>query len=141
MTPALAPAHNAFPRRILLVEDEESLRSLLTLFLSRAGYDVMAAGAGEEAVRIFTGEPDRFAAAIVDLTLPDMSGEALLTRLRAFRPDLPVVVSSGTARTTAQFAHGAAPVRFLQKPFLPSRLGEALAEMLPAQSSSESSAS
>ncbi len=141
MTPAPAPAHNASPSRILLVEDEESLRSLLARFLSRAGYEVLAAGAGEEALRIFTAEPDRFAAAIVDLTLPDMSGEALLTRLRESRPDLPVVVSSGTARTTAEFAHGAAPVRFLQKPFLPVRLAEALAEMLPAQSSPESSAS
>lgn len=141
MPPAPAHAGNAPTRRLLLVEDEDSLRSLLARFLGRAGYEVVAAGAGEDAVHMFNEEPDRYAAAVIDMTLPDMNGAALLAKLREQRPDLPVVISSGTARTTAEFAHGAAPVRFLQKPFLPSRLAEALAELLPAQSSSESSAS
>ena len=141
MNPEAGLPQSASVSQLLLVEDEESLRTLLARFLQRAGYSVLAVSGGEEAMRIFTLEPQRFQAAVLDLTLPDMSGETLLARLRALRTDLPVVVSSGSARSTSEFAAQGSPVRFLQKPFLPARLIEALAELLSAQSSSPTSAS
>jgi CheY-like chemotaxis protein len=141
MTPETAsPQANAQPQ-LLLVEDEDSLRTLLVRVLKRAGYRVRAARGGEEAVRAFADGSEDFLAALVDLTLPDMSGEALIDQLRAVRGDLPLIVCSGTARSANEFAAEGAPVRFLQKPFLPARLIEALAELLPGQSSSPSSAS
>lgn len=131
---------SAQPIQLLLVEDEVALRSLLARFLERAGYRVFAAADGEAALSAFAPAPERFAAVVLDLTLPDMSGDTLLARLRENRPALPVVVCSGTARSHAEFA-GNGPVCFLQKPFLPARLIEALAGLLAPQSSSESSAS
>ena len=127
--------------RVLLVEDEAALRTLLLKFLERAGYSVVAACGGNEAWDAFHPQQSNFIAAVLDLTLPDTSGEALLERLRESRPTLPAVVLSGTARSVAEFANETSPVRFLQKPFLPGRLVEALAELVPAQSSSESTAS
>ncbi|MEP7364665.1 MAG: response regulator [Acidobacteriota bacterium] len=141
MTREHTPSESTEPGQLLLVEDESSLRTLLARFLQRAGYRVVTAGGGEEALRLFAADPARFAAAVVDLTLPDMSGETLLARLRERRSELPVLVSSGTARSSNEFAAGGAPTRFLQKPYLPARLVEALAELLAAQSSPESSAS
>ena len=134
------PAEPTPLTQLLLVEDEASLRSLLARFLERAGYAVTSAGDGEAALSAFAPAPERFVAVVLDLTLPDMSGDTLLARLRESRPALPVVVCSGTARSRAEFA-GSGPVCFLQKPFLPAKLVEALAELLPRQSSSESSAS
>lgn len=127
--------------QLLLVEDEESLRTLLARFLDRAGYAVLAAACGEEALRAFASGPAGFQAAVLDLSLPDMSGETLLARLREHRADLAIVVCSGTARSEEEFTRGGAPARFLQKPFLPVRLIETLTALAAAQSSSESSAS
>jgi len=140
--PAEPTPVEAVPAEVLLVEDEDALRNLLERFLQRAGYAVRAERDGSGALAAFAEGPERFQAAIIDLTLPDMSGEALLAGLRERRPRLAVVVSSGMSRTEAEFASPeGGPVRFLQKPFLPARLIEALKELPAAQSSSPASAS
>ena len=127
MTPESALPLNAAPQgQLLVVEDEEALRALLVRVLTRVGYEPVAASGGQEALEAFELGPERFLAAVVDLTLPDMSGKSLIDRLRAIRRDLPVVVCSGTASSEAVFAVPGAPTRFLQKPFMPARLVEAL---------------
>jgi len=116
---------------LLLVEDEAALRLLLARVLDRSGYTVDAAASGEEALALFEAAPERFAAAVVDLTLPGMSGDAAVAQLRALRPTLPIVVTSGLAAPPRGSLAGES-VTFLQKPFLPARLVEVLAAALPA---------
>ena len=80
-------------RRLLLVEDDESVAAGLTTLLQLEGFVVLTIGRGlavVEAIKSF--EPD---AVILDLTLPDISGVEVFRRLRKRWPDLPVVFSTG----------------------------------------------
>lgn len=79
------------PRRILVVEDDEKSRRLLTDVLAHHGFEVHAVDSGEQGVRdALARAPD---AALLDIQLPDMSGFDVLVRLRAATPGarLPVV--------------------------------------------------
>lgn len=125
---------------LLLVEDEAALRVLLERVLERSGYGVTAVSRGEEALELFTAGPEQFAAAVIDMTLPGMTGEAVVEQLRAVRPELAIVVTSGLAAGPRP-SLSSARVTFLQKPFLPARLVEALHGLLAAGSPAQSSSS
>jgi PAS domain S-box-containing protein len=81
--------------RILVVDDEESIRELLTEMLSRLGYEVTTIEDGSEAVNIYeSGE--RYDALIMDLTIPGgMGGKETIRRLIKIDPEVKVIVSSG----------------------------------------------
>jgi two-component system, cell cycle sensor histidine kinase and response regulator CckA len=85
--------------RVLLMDDEESIRKLGQRILARAGYEVVAAKDGDEAAdlaRRSAAEMKRFDLAILDLTIRGgMGGEETLAALRAIDPGLPVLASSG----------------------------------------------
>jgi signal transduction histidine kinase/CheY-like chemotaxis protein len=83
------------PRAILLVEDDADVLAVTSSLLERAGYEVTALDTPSEALQVFHAAPDRFALAILDVVMPELSGPALLRKLRALRPDLPVVLMSG----------------------------------------------
>jgi len=94
--PQAAPAHPG-PRRILVVEDEPGVRSLVTRVLERAGYVVLAAGdirAGEALVRQYRDGIDLL---LSDIVMPGGSGLDLANRLRAATPHLRVVLMTGYA--------------------------------------------
>ncbi len=110
--------------RILLVDDEPTLLALLRRYLERGGHEVVLSETAEDALESFqTSGP--FDLILADLTLPGMSGEELIGKLRELRPDLPAILSSGYAHETHL-----PRVRFLQKPFLPNTLGDLVAELL-----------
>ena len=116
-------------RTILVVDDEPSLLATVREGLELAGHEVVSACDGEQAVEIFRSAPERFSAAIVDLTLPGMSGHQVIAELLRFRPDLRVVLMSGYDATDARDARDqAADVRFIQKPFRLKALLDAVAE-------------
>ncbi|MDA0334094.1 MAG: response regulator [bacterium] len=78
-------------RRVLIVDDEDHVRKMLTKLLSN--YDVVAVGSGAEAIEaVLESRPDLV---ITDIRMPDMDGFALLGKLREFHPDLPVLALSG----------------------------------------------
>ena len=79
----------------LVVDDEETVRLVAKTSLERAGYRVLLATNGIEAVEVFKQAADQIAFVILDLTMPQMSGEETLERLRAIRTDVPVLLSSG----------------------------------------------
>lgn len=86
--------------KILIVDDEEDIREPLHFILSELGYDVRSAGSAEEAVRIFeeelrAGKP--FGVVIIDYTMPDMSGDKLLVRLKEIYSHFLAVLSTGYA--------------------------------------------
>ncbi len=82
-------------RALLLVDDDEMVRRLSERIMEGAGYEVATAGSGDEACRRLAEAPESFAAALLDLNLPDTDGITLAGRLRRTTPSLPIVLTTG----------------------------------------------
>jgi signal transduction histidine kinase/ActR/RegA family two-component response regulator len=108
-------------RTVLLVDDEELIRQSSGRILRRAGYRVLKAEHGLQALELMEREGQAVDLVILDLTMPRMSGEETLEALRHRWPGLPVLLSSGfTARDLPPGAQGGA--EFLHKPYTSSEL-------------------
>jgi ABC-type amino acid transport substrate-binding protein/signal transduction histidine kinase/CheY-like chemotaxis protein len=79
---------------ILLAEDDELVRELARKMLERAGYNVLVAVDGEEAIEVFRAAP-RVDLLLLDVIMPRLGGHEALDRIRAIRPDVPALFSSG----------------------------------------------
>lgn len=103
---------------ILLVEDEEALRAMASTVLRQAGYRVLEAGQGTEALRLAEQHPEPIHLLITDVVMPEMGGRELVERLCQQRPDLKVLYLSGYT-DDAVVRHGVLQegMAFLQKPF------------------------
>jgi DNA-binding NtrC family response regulator len=100
---------------ILLVEDEEDLRSYVRTILEGRGYSVLDAANAGEALRIGSRSSREIDLLLTDTVLPGMSGQEIADELRVERPELPVVQMSGYAEVVARKGHTS--FHFLQKPF------------------------
>jgi two-component system, cell cycle sensor histidine kinase and response regulator CckA len=80
---------------VLVVEDEELVRNLLTEMLRRVGYQVLAATNGREALTVYEEERGRIALVILDLIMPQMGGRECLAHLLKRNPQLKVIIASG----------------------------------------------
>jgi CheY-like chemotaxis protein len=111
--------------RVLLVEDDDSLRVCLGDFLAGQGCHVAAAGDGKEALRLARSQAFDFS--ILDFHLPDgTTGLEVFRQIRAFRP-LPAILISGAAnREEAARALQAGVFTFLQKPLELDRLRQSV---------------
>ena len=87
------------PVRVLIMDDEPTIRELLSLLLERAGFRTIAAQNGEEALACFSTckkESDPVGLAVLDLTIPNgLGGVETTRRLLELQPDLPIIVCSG----------------------------------------------
>ena len=102
--------------RLLLVEDDRTPSDALGRTLEASGFPVYVTAYGEDAVEL--ARSYRFDIILLDLTLPDLSGQQVLQQLRRFRPDTPVIILSGEAGIEAKIEHfldGADD--YLTKPF------------------------
>jgi DNA-binding NtrC family response regulator len=117
--------------RILVVEDESPLLQLIEKYLQRLGFEVEPHLKSLEALRSFEAAPDRYGLVIADLGMPDMPGDALLTRMLEIRPKLRILVCSGSPFFIENLP-GALQrqVAFLQKPFMPKMLADAVQQLL-----------
>jgi PAS domain S-box-containing protein len=116
---------------ILLVDDEEAVRKVAKLMLERAGYRVLVAADGNQAIDLFRQDPDEVSCVLLDLTMPRMSGEATFQQLRRLRDDVRVILSSGYSEeeATEHFA-GKGLSGFIQKPYQSASLRAKLREVL-----------
>ena len=115
--------------RLLLAEDEDSVRRVCQRVLSSAGYQVVAARNGEEALEL--AATGRFDLLLTDLVMPRLGGQQLATKLRERLPGLRVLFLSGyTEEGPATDTPGAA---FLRKPFTPAALSLAVRTLLDAK--------
>ena len=80
--------------RVLVVDDEVSIRESLKGFLEDQDYDVVAAGTAEEALTYIS--ESEFSAAIIDLCLPRMNGETLIKRANQLRPEIRFIIHTGS---------------------------------------------
>lgn len=106
--------------RILVVDDDESIRNSISFVLDTAGIETMTVESGERALDVF--DRTAFDAAIVDLILPGMSGLETVRALRTRVPRLPVAVVSGAlhgdgASELARMASEFDGITMLAKPF------------------------
>ena len=69
-------------KRILIVEDEEAIREFEAINLTRAGYTVVQAGSGEEALEIFETDPEGFDIALLDVMMPGIDGFTVCKKIR-----------------------------------------------------------
>ena len=97
---------------ILLADDEQAIRELLTAELTSVGYRVLAASNGAEAVALFPEHAKEVRLFITDNAMPVLDGLEAATALRKIKPNLPVILTSGDA--TAREANGFSVVN---KPF------------------------
>jgi PAS domain S-box-containing protein len=81
--------------RILFVDDEKMLRDLAADHLGTLGYQVTTARDGQEAWELFEGRPDSFDAVVTDMTMPRMTGDVLAAKIKASRPEKPVILCTG----------------------------------------------
>jgi CheY-like chemotaxis protein len=116
---------------ILVVEDEDSVRTLARTMLEYLGFGVVAVGDGWEAVRTFRERRGEIACVLLDLTMPRMDGEETLQELRRIDEDVRVVLSSGynEQEVTQRFV-GQGLAGFIQKPYQVETLKERLRAVL-----------
>ncbi|MCX7000124.1 MAG: transporter substrate-binding domain-containing protein [Candidatus Sumerlaeota bacterium] len=103
---------------ILLIDDEDTVRTVGKIMLEKAGFDVLTASDGHEGLEIFRKELDRVACVILDLTMPYMDGEATFRELRQIKENVRVILTSGYSEkeVVSRFS-GKGLAGFLQKPY------------------------
>lgn len=117
---------------ILVVEDEESIRTLVATILQDQGYHVAVARDGSEALQRLQLLKGRCPLVITDVIMPRMKTTAFVEGLRAMRPEARVLYMSGYAGDTLQANGVSEGTPFLQKPFLPAALIKKVTELLDA---------
>jgi CheY-like chemotaxis protein len=100
---------------VLLAEDDDGVRALAELVLSRYGYTVLTAGDGAEALRVAAEHPARIDVLVTDVVMPRMKGPELADEVSRLRPGIRVLYMSGYAEAT-DLPEGAA-VDVVPKPF------------------------
>ena len=125
---------SAAPKRplgtILVVDDEEIIRNTATHMVEAAGFNVLTAADGAEAVAIFEQRQGKIDLTILDLSMPGMSGERALERIRGQWPDARIVISTGFMdETVFRRLRNSRIAGYLQKPYTLARVSEMLRDL------------
>ncbi|HXG12793.1 MAG TPA: ATP-binding protein [Gemmataceae bacterium] len=134
MPPRPRPSAPDIPRgtgTVLLVEDEEGVRTVARQVLQHCGYQVLEARHSREALRLGEQHPGAIDLLVTDVVMPQMSGRQLADRLARLRPNLRVLYMSGYT-DDAILRHGILDkgVNFIEKPFAPEALARTVSRML-----------
>ena len=110
---------------VLVVDDEEPIRTMAATALKRLGFDVVEASDGREGIEVFRHHASELRAVLLDLVMPVMGGEAALEEMMHIAPEVPVILSSGyDGDSQSQGITNGRP--FLQKPYTIAELVEKL---------------
>ncbi len=146
--PALAsvpkpPSAAALPKRCVLVVDDEPMALMLTkLVLSQAGFAVVTAQSGFEALDLFQKSPGHFALVLLDLSMPILDGEETFRRLRRMDPDITVLLNTGFIEKhhlERMVADGLAG--FIRRPYEPAEVIAQIESVLAQKSAREAAVS
>jgi CheY-like chemotaxis protein len=123
--PVAGTAATDEPGKILIVDDEEMVRTMAKLSLERSGFNVLTADSGRTAIDLVERHCREIQLVVLDISMPGMSGEEVLHELCKIRPDIRVVVSSGYSEAeTITCLRGQRVSGFIQKPYTASWLVE-----------------
>jgi signal transduction histidine kinase/CheY-like chemotaxis protein len=137
--PLLEPVPPPAPDRagpgevVLVVEDEPAVLTMIARALRDAGYIVVEALNGGEALELVERYAGQVDLVLADVAMPGVDGPELADRLRGRYPDLPVILMSGQAEDAAHAKHDPAGLMFLQKPFSPDVVAENVRAVLDAR--------
>lgn len=120
---------------VLVVDDEEAVRSLAQRALQRVGIRVLTACDGREAVEVFRQHAKEVRMVVLDMTMPHLNGEETFREIRRIRPDCKVLLSSGYTESsaTSRFS-GKELAGFIQKPYRQSDLIAKVSSVLSEES-------
>jgi two-component system, cell cycle sensor histidine kinase and response regulator CckA len=125
--PVTQPARNTL-ETILVVEDDPCVREVVRAILARAGFCVLAAASGSQAIQAERITQGTIHLLLSDVMMPDMNGPAVAHLLKKRRPEMRVILMSGYPGGDMLFLnHG---WHFIEKPFLPDKLVEKVNEVL-----------
>jgi PAS domain S-box-containing protein len=111
-------AANGAGQVILVVEDEDAVRTVVTRILTRAGYQVIPAANAKDALEIITNFAVRIDAMLTDVVMPGMPGPRLADRMRDVRPQVPLLLMSGyTAGALSEDPAALGDLPLIRKPF------------------------
>ena len=117
---------------VLVIDDEPTVRDLTGKMLERSGFGVRKASGGREGIAQFKACTEEIDVVMLDLTMPDLDGEAVFAAVRNERFDVPVVLMSGHERDqTRQWFAAHEHVVYLQKPYQRASLLSVLEQLLP----------
>jgi PAS domain S-box-containing protein len=123
------------PAIVLVVDDEHLVAELARAVLHRRGYRVKVANSGQAALEVLEQREEPVSIVLLDLTMPVMSGQETLRRIRQIDRDLPVILTSGYTKDQALSQVEAREVAgFLQKPYKANVLVEQVSHVLDADS-------
>jgi two-component system cell cycle sensor histidine kinase/response regulator CckA len=116
---------------VLLVEDEEAVRSFAARALRMRGYNVLEASGGEEALEIVKSEGDKIDLVITDVVMPNMDGPTMVKHIKELKPELRVIFMSGYAEEAFRRSDQTSEnIHFLPKPFGLKQLAAKVKEVL-----------
>jgi hypothetical protein len=122
VSPVRRPAASKGSETILLVEDEEGVRKLISAVLHNGGYTVIEAANGLAALSIYEKNSHKIDLVLTDVVMPRMNGFELGLKIAEKNPGLPVLYLSGYRDSPIDSAPGEPPKAFLNKPFTPDLL-------------------
>ena len=126
-SPAEPGAAGSVSGRILLVDDEESIRETAALMLDGLGYTVAVSADGEEAVAYYRAHAPEIDLVIIDMVMPKLGGYDCFMAMKALNPPVRALVASGyTVNEEATRVIKAGACGFIQKPFSRDELAEAV---------------
>jgi DNA-binding NtrC family response regulator len=126
--PVLAPKGG---ETVLIVEDDNALRTVACRALQQCGYDVIAASDGAEALEQCSRHEGGLHLVVTDMVMPEMSGVELAESIALRYPEIKVLLMSGYTRDeTARRGIASERYAFLEKPFTPARLAAKVRELL-----------
>ena len=141
--PPNPPAVSTPPKRCVLVVDDEPMALMLTkLVLSQAGFEVVTAQSGFEALDFFQKSPGHFALVLLDLSMPILDGEETFRRLRRMDPNITVLLNTGFIEKhhlERMLADGLAG--FIRRPYEPSEVIQQIESVLAQKSEREAAVS
>jgi CheY-like chemotaxis protein len=112
---------------ILVVDDEDLVRQIAKASLEARGYTPLLAHDGQSALDVVAASGDRLRAVVLDVTMPGMSSEEIVNRLRTLQPTLPVIIASGHGASEITHRFKASGVtEFLQKPYTADQLARCI---------------
>ena len=124
-------------KTIMVVDDEESFRESMGELLENAGYRVLLAPGGEEALELLVTEKGNIDLVILDMVMKGMGGTETFQKMRKLKEYLPIIICTGNAFAAQDALSGStekllakAGITFMQKPFRPDRLIAAIREKI-----------
>ncbi|HEU5078047.1 MAG TPA: response regulator [Opitutaceae bacterium] len=126
-TPPVTPDHlSSAGQTVLIIDDDDAIRTLSQWIIQRAGYPVLAARDGPEGLDCFKREADRIGLILLDLTMPRMTGAEVISALLALRANVPIVLITGYGEDAVREDEKIGVASVLQKPFTPDALRRVL---------------